>query len=270
MHWVSFLERLLEPKPLKNNVEIRYVPGVDQRYIVDDRGVVWTRRDAAACESAIVFDGSLWRPMAPRPMKNGYCRVTMRGKDYLIHVVVLTSFIGPRPHLHQAAHGNGKRFDNRLVNLRWATVSENHADKIAHGTDVRGSNQWYAKLTDESVMEIRRKYAAGETIEVLAGVFGVGFNQIHKIVSGKQWRHLPVIERIGKSKSGINTSSRFKGVTWNKKRQRWRASIKIDGRDKTTLHKNEEDAARWYDKMARMCHGDRAFQNLPPETAHTP
>lgn len=33
-----------------------------------------------------------------------------------------------------ACHNNGDCTDNRLLNLRWDTVSANHLDKVIHGT----------------------------------------------------------------------------------------------------------------------------------------
>lgn len=46
-------------------------------------------------------------------------------------------------------------------------------------------------------------------------------------------------------------SSRFKGVSWNKRISRWRATIKIKGKTKELGHYvNETDAARAYDRAA--------------------
>lgn len=48
-----------------------------------------------------------------------------------------------------------------------------------------------AKLDDEKVSEIRRRYLEGETQASLAAGFGVGQTQISKIVRGKAW-HLAI------------------------------------------------------------------------------
>ncbi len=57
---------------------------------------------------------------------------------------------------------------------------------------------------------------------------------------------------------GMMKSSCFKGVSWSKQHDRWRAQIKIDGR---TIHLGlftyEVDAAKAYDSAAKM-----AFQNF--------
>lgn len=89
------------------------------------------------------------------------CYIQMRLKYNLtehklcwIHRLVLETFIGPAStNEHQAAHNNGVSHDNRLENLRWATPSENQADRILHGTDNRG---------ERNPMYIHGKYANGQ------------------------------------------------------------------------------------------------------------
>lgn len=263
---VNFLVRLWEPLPLKSNYRIKSVPGFEGSYLIDTDGVAWTLKDAANRDDAIEFGGRRWRRMAPRPQSNGYLRVSFCRagviQDYLLHSVVLTAFIGPRPAGNQAAHNNGVRHDNRLENLRWATIVDNHADKRKHGTHIQGSAQWNARLTDESVMEIRRRYAAGECSEVLASCFGIRHSQVSRIVRGQQWKHLPVIRVLGKAKQR-GATSQYIGVTWNKKRQKWRAYISVDGREKSSLHAVEYDAAIARDLMALQYMSPGTRMNFP-------
>ena len=60
---------------------------------------------------------------------------------------------------------------------------------------------------------------------------------------------------------------RYKGVSWHKKGQKWRASIMLDGKAiHLGLFVSEEEAARAYDSMAAEMFGDFARLNFP-ETA---
>lgn len=57
-----------------------------------------------------------------------------RVRTRLIHQMVLESFVEARPAGLVACHLNGDSRDNRLVNLRWDTVSANTLDSVRHGT----------------------------------------------------------------------------------------------------------------------------------------
>ena len=62
----------------------------------------------------------------PRPMKNGYCRVKINGKNYFIHVLIAKAFNLPRREgQNEVNHKDGNPSNNRLDNLEWATRREN-------------------------------------------------------------------------------------------------------------------------------------------------
>jgi predicted nucleic acid-binding Zn ribbon protein len=74
---------------------------------------------------------------------------------------------------------------------------------------------------------------------------------------------------------GGNATSRFKGVSWDKRIRRWRAGIKIEGQTHYLgSHRSEEDAARAYDAAALRHYGEFAKLNLPeaskPQTTPCP
>jgi hypothetical protein len=85
------------------------------------------------------------RMLNPRKNGDGYWRVKIGGKLRFVHVLVLESFVEPRPDGMQACHNNGKPEDNRLENLRWDTPSNNVADRKLHGTYQWGKNNPYWK-----------------------------------------------------------------------------------------------------------------------------
>ena len=63
-------------------------------------------------------------------------------------------------------------------------------------------------------------------------------------------------------RSGKPTSSCYKGVVWQRGRKIWLAQIYIDGKRKHLGHfKNEEDAAKAYNKAAQTYFGEYASLN---------
>lgn len=126
----------------------------------------------------------------------GYLYVTLKQKggrsvSFRINRLVLQAFGPPCPSpKHHAAHNNGDNLDNRISNLRWATATENAADRIAHGTHRRGEAMPNAKFTEAMIREIRCRYSGGETAKSLAGTFGFSVSVIKEVVRRKRWRHV--------------------------------------------------------------------------------
>lgn len=88
---------------------------------------------------------------------------------------------------------------------------------------------------------------------------GNGLNNLRK--------NLVLVHRSTATKPAKTTSSRFKGVTFDKRTKKWQAQIRMNGRlvhiGRFTV---EADAARAYDVAARDYHGDRASLNFPGGT----
>lgn len=112
-----------------------------------------------------------------------------RKRHALVSRLVLEAFVGPAPsERHQAAHGDGVKANNSLLNLRWATQVENEADKNLHGTRPKGEGHPLScGLTDKQVEEIRAQipWPHGHG-RVLAKQYGVSEYVICTIKSGKR------------------------------------------------------------------------------------
>jgi hypothetical protein len=55
-----------------------------------------------------------------------------------------------------------------------------------------GTKSFRSKLSDEDVLNIRRRYRLGEIQEAIASDFGISRTSVSMIVNGKSWKHLPM------------------------------------------------------------------------------
>lgn len=123
-------------------------------------------------------DGNVYGPKAvlkPTPRVNGnYSQVTIGqvGKRY-VHRLVAQAFCPNSENKPDVAHGDNNGLNNQAWNLRWATESENMADKKMHGTHTQGEKHGKVKLSDEDVRNIRYWKAGGVHVDALAASFGV-------------------------------------------------------------------------------------------------
>jgi hypothetical protein len=92
---------------------------------------------------------------------------------------------------HEAAHSCGKGREGCVnpLHLRWATTSENHADKKLHGTFLFGSAVKNSKLSETQAVEIR-KMRGTKSCTQLAKIFDVSPSTVNFIHTGKRWAHL--------------------------------------------------------------------------------
>lgn len=106
-------------------------------------------------------------------------------KTGVVHQLVCSAFHGERPTpKHVVAHNDGVPTNCRSMNLRWATQTENLADRHIHGTAPVGEKQYSAKLTWGKVREIR---ASNDNINILAERYGVYPGHIRKILRNEKW-----------------------------------------------------------------------------------
>lgn len=119
---------------------------------------------------------------------NGYALIWHEGRNFIVSRLVCERIHGtaPTPE-HHAAHTCGRGSDACVTpkHLRWATRTENEADKIVHGTTNRGEQCGSSKLTEADVREIRQMSG---TQREIAEKFGVAQSAISKIMTGATWR----------------------------------------------------------------------------------
>lgn len=168
----------MTPPPARDpSEEWRDVPGYEWLYRVSNQGQVFSVRAN--------------RLLKPFSDTHGYFLVSLctHGieRNERVHRLVLLAFVGPCPDGMQGAHLNGKRTDNRIENLAWATQSENERHKILHGTQMYGEGHRRSKLTVEQAAEAIQRHRAGESSYQIGRRFGVSSDAILKVVNGKTW-----------------------------------------------------------------------------------
>ena len=144
-------------------------------------------------EVVLAYDGDeclLWPYAKDGP---GYAKLWHDGKVRTVSRLVCEHFIGvPPTPAHEAAHSCGKGNLGCVAkrHLRWATPTENHADKVAHGTTNRGERQGASKLTEDQVIEIRA-LCGFISQSVIADRFGIDQSTVSDIKRRKRWAWLP-------------------------------------------------------------------------------
>jgi hypothetical protein len=119
-------------------------------------------------------------------LANGVNFVSVR-----VHRIVAQTFIPNPLNKLEVNHKNGKKCDNRVENLEWATTFENAHHAIDNGlTTVRnGELCTFSKLKESDILDIRSKYPQ-KTVKELALEYDVHTDNIKCIVSRKTWKHI--------------------------------------------------------------------------------
>lgn len=155
------------------------VVGAEGRYEVSNLGRVRSlTRFVRCCHGAHrTVPSMILKP--GRMSQFGHVSVALgKGNSRCVHTLVLEAFVGPRPKGFDACHKNGVGGDNRLVNLRWASRSDNNRDITRQGR---------RQLTLKQAGEILRRRKAGEVGRSLAKEFDVKENTICNIFKGRSY-----------------------------------------------------------------------------------
>lgn len=114
-------------------------------------------------------------------------------KTVTTHRLVAKAFL-PNPENKPAVnHIDGVKTNNNVENLEWVTLSENvrhaHANNLAC---VRvGSDNSFAKLSEEDIINIRKTYKEGGfTHKSLGEIYNTHSSNIGLIVNHKAWKHI--------------------------------------------------------------------------------
>lgn len=168
-----------------STTQIKYRP-IDgfPGYRVGSDGTVWSCKRRGSQQTTYP-----WRQLSIQTATNGYQFVSLAKKNertqILVHKLVLTHFVGPRPVGMECAHNNGIKTDNRVENLRWTTKRDNCNDRWQHGTMLTGAAHPSAKLNKSQVLKISELLRSGKyTKSEIGAMFNVGASVVSGINTG--------------------------------------------------------------------------------------
>jgi hypothetical protein len=119
-------------------------------------------------------------------------RVDRKTRWCSAHRLVWMVAFGDIPPGLQVNHRNGNKLENRLSNLELATGSQNqqHRYTVLGHTGRKGERHHNAKLTDDSVIAIRKEYASGAPLKDLSRKFGISIGKLSSLARGLSWSHV--------------------------------------------------------------------------------
>lgn len=191
--------------------------------------------------------------------------------------------MAPKPLPSQEVLRQLLRYEPETGKLYWLPRSAAQM----HVTDPRGAdwaaNQWNSRNSGKEAFTYadRRGYRHGKIDGVLYQAHRVIWKMVHGVdpdtidhINGDTGdNRLANLRDCTNAENSRNYakpdggSSRYRGVAWVKRDQKWAASISNGEGGKRSLghHATEEDAARAYDRAARDMHGAFATLNFPDE-----
>ena len=105
------------------------------------------------CKDGVIMNNESGHILNPRINSDGYLRVKLSGKIKLLHRLLALAFIPNPDNKSVIDHINRDKLDNRLENLRWATILENGQNRSIHcnnklreqyiSIDITGGNTYY-------------------------------------------------------------------------------------------------------------------------------
>ena len=119
---------------------------------------------------------------------NYYFKTNIFGKSYLVHRLILRTFVGEPPEGTEAAHDDGDTFNNVLNNLKWKTSKENSLDRTRHGTQTRKGN--WTKLTPAQARRLIGAVNKGASQKSQCDKYNLSCGYVSQLVNGFKGKSL--------------------------------------------------------------------------------
>lgn len=126
---------------------------------------------------------------------NGYGRISVggrKGRPELAHRISYEINVGPIPGGMGVLHSCDTPSCVRPDHLSLGTQLDNMADCARKGRNTRGEKAATAKVTEEQVVEMRRRFADGErNFNAIGKEYGISGTAANDIINRRRWKHIP-------------------------------------------------------------------------------
>ena len=158
------------------------------------------RKTGKLLTTAKLLHGGLWRYRKENKTPYRYFLLTNNGKQLFRRagVLVLETFVGPKPPNKECSHLNSNSLNDHLTNLAWETRKENFA-RIRRTGKRKGKSaneikamvkRVNALLTSEQVKEIKLYLKQGATVPELSKLLNIDSMAIQNIKRGNTFKNI--------------------------------------------------------------------------------
>lgn len=135
----------------------------------------------------------LWTPATKDTTLGYYGALKGLGRTWLSHQAAWYFARRPRPKLW-ILHKCGNSLCCNPNHLYEGTPKQNSADRVLHGTSLRGEEVSVSKINNETVVSIKRRIKSqnGKKLNEISRDFGLPYNLVWRIKSGLCWGWLNI------------------------------------------------------------------------------
>lgn len=123
--------------------------------------------------------------------RQGYGQFVIHGRSFKIHRLVYELCYGAIPDGLLVRHSCDNPSCVNPLHLSIGTVQDNSDDCTSRLRHAYGMRHGCSKLTDDDIVEIRRRRSNKEILRTIARDYGVSISTISLVCNRKYWSHIP-------------------------------------------------------------------------------
>lgn len=142
-------------------------------------------------------DGTVWSNLSnkylkPEQLKNGYLRVELQGKKYLVHRLVADTYIPNPDNLPCVNHKDHNRANNDVSNLEWCSYEYNNSYSNCVDAMANSHKKPVKQLTKDG--QLIKVWDCAADAEKALGIKHIyrGANGTRKTVGGYKWEYIQI------------------------------------------------------------------------------